>query len=692
MLNRVALQVLIVAWAVVLPVQPVIAETAELSFNGCEDRTKSGGGMGDEAPQSGPRDAINAARSTPREQKDVISGRLFKSVSLKQVKADPAGADRGCWARLDGVWRESSEIVLDRSKDPEGWAGASALQRSIANGNFTTPHYIVVEPGSDPAKQLTLSSALAPEVRVEYISRDGLALDDVLRIRGSIKSYFASGAARQPKNELGESLRIDVTLSGYVRLRLGNRVYLRPKPGVTKAAAQNQTPADDAFLVAYTLENMIASRRGYDVVSQDPFFLMQNSKSEVFAQVDRRNYIIEERRIVPMGFTLHKIDAQGTVYRRDLSTSERDTQRSSAHSFGGNLSGSGQVLGYGVTASAGFEHAKSTVRSMRSSETVAQAVGMARVKQYALIVDHPYVTLSESFIDAVEDARRHDDFESLIRSFGTHYSYATTFGAVGKMTQNYSQSSLEKSLSQEEKNSFNTSASIANPVGASMSADSFYSKTNGSSNGTRDVSENERSEFVAAGGNGSWNEMGFSPGQTPYPILLDLRPLHELLNPINFPDQPEVYQTVRPRLATAIKRYVEAKAGTLDDAPLVAKFAAPPPPKPKGRGKRTLVKTIRYSKGDIGYYRTERAVAMNNVRICMVNRTGQPKSMRWTKIQRGVGHLVAKTNGSQSCATVRRNQRVEWNFMDRAWRAKADGMNLKNFGGMLIEFYWVRDY
>ena len=59
---------------------------------------------------------------------------------------------------------------------------------------------------------------------------------------------------------------------------------------------------------------------------------------------------------------------------------------------------------------------------------------------------------------------------------------------------------------------------------------------------------NEGGRFIAVGGNGSWDSGGYSRGDRVAPILLDLRPLDELLNPINFPDQPDIYTRVRAEL------------------------------------------------------------------------------------------------------------------------------------------------
>lgn len=115
---------------------------------------------------------------------------------------------------------------------------------------------------------------------------------------------------------------------------------------------------------------------------------------------------------------------------------------------------------------------------------------------------------------------------------------------------------------------------------------------------------------------------------------------------------------------------------------------------PAATAERKFVKTIKYSKGDISYFRTSNApnVAANKMRICFENNTGQPKRMQWTKIQSGVNNVSVPKNGSRSCVTLNTNQRIEWLFYDRMLPVKPEGMNLQSFGGSLVEFIWVRDY
>ena len=79
--------------------------------------------------------------------------------------------------------------------------------------------------------------------------------------------------------------------------------------------------------------------------------------------------------------------------------------------------------------------------------------------------------------------------------------------------------------------------------------------TNGINQKT-DTESIEKTTFVAVGGNGSWDQNGYSAGDDNYPILLDLRPISDLLNPMNFPGQPDIYVTVRKNLEAATRRYL----------------------------------------------------------------------------------------------------------------------------------------
>jgi hypothetical protein len=188
---------------------------------------------------------------------------------------------------------------------------------------------------------------------------------------------------------------------------------------------------------------------------------------------------------------------------------------------------------------------------MQSNQTKAQAVGYSRQKKYALVLDHAYTKLSPSFLDAVENARRNFRYQALIDRFGTHYPYAVTYGANARMTMDLDEDGYATRIAESTSFSANAGATI---YGASGEVN--VSEQAGKSTGMKGTMAEEKVTFVAVGGNGSWDQAGYSAGEDHYPILLDLRPISELLNPMNFPGEPDIYVTVRRNLQTAIERHL----------------------------------------------------------------------------------------------------------------------------------------
>lgn len=546
-------------------------------FAGCDDPAPVA------APGASPRQRIDGA--SPRV--DRITQRSFASLSLDDVDAGvPEEMASLCWARLDGVWRETGAITLDRSRDNATiWGSDSQQLISMANGNYTTPRFVVIVETADPATGLHVATGLEDAPFVRFESTDGLDLRDVLRRGGPVKTYHA----RAPF-AYGTTLTLDVSRTGRARLSLNGSLFVRPEPSASRAGADSRIPIDDVFLLGANLENLAASRRGYDIVRQDPFLLLENNKEEIFAPVDPRMYSITERRAVPVGLTFIQEGQQGTVYRRNLVSSEFELQRTSAHTFGigAEVNIPSKTPGLNVfEASAGYESTRASMSSMQSSSSVALATAYSRHKQYALVLDHPYVTLSGAFIDAIEDARRFHRYNALIQRFGTHYPYAVTYGASAKMTKRFTEETYAQQERAEEGFSAHGGVKVFGSGGSA-----HHSELAGKQTGTRGTVGSEGATFVAVGGNGSWDQGGYSAGGTPYPILLDLRPIYELLNPMNFPGEPEVYQTVRANLKRAVVAYLEANTTALSTESMLPDVAPlPPPPRPRPRPVRTKVFT-----------------------------------------------------------------------------------------------------
>lgn len=539
--------------------EPPVSGPADV-YQGCEDVTLPAA----QTNRGSPADVVRERVQGDLEVKTETRTRILQGQPLDAVEAESA-ANKSCWSRLDGVWRDDSVIGLDRSVEPEAWEGATRSMRTLAHGTYTTPQYIMVANGTDTERRIELSDALNPSRRASFVSKDGVALSDVLMRGGKRKAYQATA-----ENSFGKTLFLDVSRSGFIRLRIDNKIFKRPSLGGGEDRTPNQYNMDDIFLIQSNLDNMVASRKGYDITAQDPFYILHNDHAEIFEEVYGANYRILEKRTVPVGLNFVPEVQQGMVYTRKASTSERDIQDRNRWSYGAKARiGKADPLKVNPSLSVGADFVEETASSMRSKGMSSQAVGYSRSKQYALVLDYPYAQLSKEFIDAIEDARRYGDddsnmYRNIITKFGTHYPYAVTYGANAKMTLSYS-----------ERETYNRQQTF-NSEGVQVEAEMIYASVSGYAENQREHgsgsgsgSSDELATFEAVGGNGSWDEKGYAAGQTLYPILLDLRPLDELLNPINFPGEPEIYGKVRAELAQRIEDWMALKASGISKWPIV---------------------------------------------------------------------------------------------------------------------------
>ena len=519
-------------------------------FSGCTSAVS-------QAVESGnPRDRINQRNEA---RVDKVTQRQFASFTMDDIEAGAADdLPPGCWASLAGVWKDKTGYTLDRRIDnPDIWGSTSREALALTNGTYTTPRYVVVVESRDPESSLFLSTGLKGDRFVRFRSRDNVPFEAVFARGGERKVYSADG-----QFAYGDRLVVDVTATGKVRMRIGDLDFERPDLGVSQEQLDAQLSQDDVFLIGVQIQNLAASRKGYDIVTQDPFLLNDNNKGEVFARPGDKQYVIDEQRLVPIGYKLVMDGTSGMVFRKSALSSSTEIQTTLSHTLGGSIHGEGNAGKFANAAVAGSA-TQTSVESMSRRSSIAQAIGYSRSKRMAIIVDHPYIGLSDEFIDAVEDARRYGEYDRLISRFGTHNPYAVTYGAAARLSQSFTEEQyIQKAINEwGYDGSIEAEAGVKDGQGnkifaAGFSANFGFLGSESLSNGAEYSSDN--SEFFGVGGNGSWNENGWMAGDVPYPILLDLRPIWELLNPMNFPGEPEIYDVVRHRLEQATVDYLNA--------------------------------------------------------------------------------------------------------------------------------------
>ncbi|MEZ5922402.1 MAG: MAC/perforin domain-containing protein [Parvularculaceae bacterium] len=533
------------------------------------------------------RDKIMAAAGQGSDFVDPVTERVFKGFSLQEAKSAGKGEFKSlCWSRLDGIWSEEMSVSFDKSFKPSGWAGEQPSMIEFTHGTYTTPLYIVVEKSRDYDHEIILRSALGPGQPVRFTSNDGQKISDVLSDYKKNKIYKSD-----PINGRSETLTLDVSYSGFIRLRIGDRRFQRPRLDVSADERARQESSRNFFGADHNPKNLIAGRQGYDVTIQDPNAFLDNGPiGEVFAEPGDRDYQMAERLTVPIGLKLIPIGRAGTVYYDRLMASEEELQESTSSSFGFNVgvtvpvggknkkgddqpeSGGGDAAAKKIGASYGAEHASKEFEAMQSSHAVSSFVGYQRNKNYALVRDFPFTRLSSDFIDAVHDTLTEPPgatkYRQLIKRFGTHYPYAVTYGSAGFINTRVTEEAFSNNYSSFKQDS--ESGGLEVPL-VELSATKSSSKelTEGSTIKTKFG----LTTFIAVGGNGSWDQSGFSAGDTPYPILMDLRPLDELLNPMNFPGEPEIYGKMRDDFREAINTYLEEKGAAISNQSLLADVA-----------------------------------------------------------------------------------------------------------------------
>lgn len=186
------------------------ADPSEDLFRGCDDAEVL------TRRPSATRERIYSAAN----KQDPVSQRVFKSFSMDQANAVQADEfDELCWSRLDGVWREQLRVSFDQSVVASGWGAQTPSMLEFAHGTYTSPRYMVVAPADDYTHELTLGSGLEATTAHQFVSRDGIRVADVLKGTVPSKRYRGIDADGREMQVV-----LDVTRTGYVRLRIGDRI------------------------------------------------------------------------------------------------------------------------------------------------------------------------------------------------------------------------------------------------------------------------------------------------------------------------------------------------------------------------------------------------------------------------------------------------------------------------------------
>ena len=169
---------------------------------------------------------------------------------------------------------------------------------------------------------------------------------------------------------------------------------------------------------------------------------------------------------------------------------------------------------------------------------------------------------------AVFDARNAEPgntaaIDRIVERFGTHFPYAVTYGSASKLVRTFTEAGMERRRESAEGFEESGGASLFGVSG------NFQSIRDEAEAEAQSLGRSmERVECVAVGGIGSTSCESGATGDTAYPILLDLRPLDELLTPIHFPGETDIYGRVRTLLKARIIEYLKGHEMSLSATPV----------------------------------------------------------------------------------------------------------------------------
>lgn len=155
--------------------------------------------------------------------------------------------------------------------------------------------------------------------------------------------------------------------------------------------------------------------------------------------------------------------------------------------------------------------------------------------------------------------------DQLIEQYGTHYPYAVRYGGKGIARISYLENSIEKLLETGQNVSwgarFHVSESLGGgtPASVSFDDDAGYSSSEGkkSFNTMKADAEVELQSFQCTGGQNGCSD-GKADASDPLPIMMDLRPISDLLAPPFFSDY-ETCVTARNRLLESLHQTLDGK-------------------------------------------------------------------------------------------------------------------------------------
>lgn len=329
-------------------------------------------------------------------------------------------------------------------------------------------------------------------------------------------------------------------------------MLVRPPP--YPAGDDNKLPWGATFSLEHRPNGVIANFKGYNparMLARDYqattgadklLFKMPDDMSSAYTATD-------SRLIVPHGL-FFSLDSKGSE-RADANKIDSDMERQRSWTIG--LGGS---IGIPLVASFSADGSHQESQKTIDSESLSMVQNRAIVTHYGLVLDKSRIELSDEFRGRIIELRNRMvadfpiDWQAFFESYGTHYPYAVTYGGMAWSETTIETSTKTLETSTDDKVSASASGVLDDVLSVGVNASSDYSEGSKSAQG----STYSRTNYGTYGGSFSKGG-GWSVGRgEELPVLLDLRPIMELLSPSYF-DDPVIYGDLRAAMKTEYEKY-----------------------------------------------------------------------------------------------------------------------------------------
>lgn len=496
--------------------------------------------------------------------KGLVLERQFAAIQLDDQQAAAAEQKFGrsidaCRLTLDGLWRTNEPIVINANIVSLPGNMTQTEGDMIDHGNYTDHEYIVIANSNDPDNQIAYMDGLGDGRKVFLNSTDGVSLADLIRGKVPGRKTFQGGGMTLVVNLAPSSKRIEIRVTKGGRTQQFYRPTLRPNDqavGIT-----------DTFVISQSLDNLPAAQRGYDITRDSPFFINNNlgRMQPIFRVPGELAYELTEKQAVPVGLWYIPDGLSGMISTDTLIMTETDYQKSVTNAYGASL-------GYGktpneqesqmgkkpISASIAVDYVKGQTQGMRDGSVSSMAMAIARTKKYAVVVNHAFSELEPNFIDDLYTAAAYNDFGTFIQRYGTHYAYAVTYGSAARSQETFDQRATADWASENESLSVKVTGEYKGVSGSAS-----YSRNVDESNSSKVESSVRTSRLLSTctGGASSTAQQG----EKDCPILLDLRPIYDLVSPMYFAGSEDWVYQVKPKLRAAVEAYLASKVDRIDD-------------------------------------------------------------------------------------------------------------------------------